>query len=192
MKAIRSIIFLLVCVGLIWLFILLLANAFRGSNTTTTQPAEDLASYAATDAVTEMYVDGPIIVNQDHNAIRISVSRTESKIETMIGYDGQVLESRSYPNTAESYKSFLAALDVLGFTNGSVKNNDPLEAGRCPTGSRYVFRLMNGSDVRRSWTTSCGGGNYQGRGAQTRALFNRQIPVKDYSEVTRSLNINTL
>jgi hypothetical protein len=192
MKAIRSIIFILVCVGLIWLFVLLIANAFRGSNSTTPQPTEDLASYSTTDAVTEMYVDGPIIINQDHNAIRITVDRQESKIETLIGYDGQVLESRSYPNTAESYRSFLSALDVLGFGRGGVKNNDPLEAGTCPSGSRYVFRLMNGSDVRRSWTTSCGGGNYAGRSSQTRSLFIKQIPEKDYSELTRSLNTNTL
>ena len=193
MKAIRSIIFLLVCIGLIWLFVLLITRAFTGSNTTTTtQPTEKLTSYAPTDTVTEMYVDGPIVLNQEHDAVRIAVSRSESRIEILTGYDGQVTDQRSYPNTEESYRNFLAALDVLGFTQGGVKNNEPLEDGTCPAGSRYVFKLSNGNDIRRSWATSCGGGNYGGKAASTRALFVKQIPDKEYRDLTRNLDLRSL
>lgn len=193
MKAVRSIIFLLVCIGLIWLFVLLIVGAFKGSNTSTTsRPTEKLTRYATTDAVAEMYMDGPIVINEEHKAVRISVNRSESKIEIIAGYDGQVVDQRAYPNTEESYQNFLAALDTAGFTQGAAKDNEPKEQGVCPMGSRYVFRLLQGSETQRSWTTSCGGGNYSGNKSLVRQLFIKQIPDKEYYELTRTLRLNSI
>jgi len=193
MKALRSTIFLLVCIGLIWLFVLLIMAAFRSSNTTsTTQPKQELASLAPTDAVAEMYVDGPVVLDEEHNALRISVDRTQSRIQVLKGYDGQIVDERVYPGSQEAFKSFLASLQTLGFSQGVVENDEAKELGACPSGSRYVFRLVEGNKVQRGWSTSCGGGTLVDQRSQIRALFIRQVPQDDYSDLTRGLRLNSL
>ena len=193
MKYLRSILFILFCVFLIWLFVMLIRSAFRGSNNTTVAPTQSLTNYAQDDSQVEMYVDGPIIVNQEHQAMRIIVDRTQSQIQILTGYDGQVTSQRTYPNTADSYANFLASLDTAGFLKGSTKENTTPEQGKCPLGSRYIFTLHNSNAlIGRNWATSCGGGSYDCNPGLARQLLVRQVPERDYYDLTQTLSLQSL
>jgi hypothetical protein len=104
------------------------------------------------------------------------------------GYDGSVVRQDVFPNTVDSYGVFLRSLDSLGFTKVN-KTTIKDERGQCPLQSRYVYRLAdNGSDVIRSWSTSCGTGSFAGSRASVRTLFQRQIPSATYSDYVRGLS----
>lgn len=191
MRAIRTIIFLLVVVGLIWLIVLLFQNVFSNSNSTVAPTTKlSLVSYADTDAAATMYIDGPVVVNQDHNAVRITVDRNQSMLEVIKGYDNQVVAQQAFANTHASYVEFLSALDKLGYTKGK---DDPAlrnDKGSCPFGNRYIYTLSeNTKELIHYWTTSCsgGGGTYGGSVSQTRLLFLRQIPDRVLSDLTKNV-----
>lgn len=193
MRATRIIIFLLVVLGLIWLLVVLFQNVFTNNNSTTNPDTKlSLVSYADTNAATTMYVDGPVVANQEHDAVRITIDRTQSSIEVMKGYDGQVVAQQIFPNTQASYLEFLSALDRIGYTKGK---SDPAlqdDKGSCPFGNRYVYSLTDGTkEVIHYWTTNCSGagGTYSGNAELTRQLFMRQIPDKDLSNITRDVAI---
>lgn len=191
MRAIRSIIFVLVCIALLWLGVSLIRKALSSGNTTTPITQTSLARYAQTDAKAELYVDGPVVLNQDHDAFRITVDRTQSKIEIINGYDGKVVRQEVYQNTPQGYEAFLKSLDSLNFTKG-LKNVSQDERGKCPLGTRYTYKLTDGSkDVVNYWSTTCATGTYQGLRSSTRQLFIRQVPPKTFNEMTNGLNLST-
>lgn len=190
MRIIRTIIFILVCVGLIWLFIALMTRAFRGGNNTAVVEPTALTTYARTNTEAEVFMSGPIVQNQEHEAVRITVDRTQSRVEILRGYDGQVINQRAFPNTESSYEEFLAALDKMNFSLALTDTTERNEQGACPTGSRYVYTLEDGADlIGRGWTTTCEAGTFGETRSQIKALFVRQIPLKDYQEMTRGMRV---
>ena len=193
MRAVRIIIFLLVVTGLIWLLVVLFQSVFSNGNSTTSSTLKvSLMSYANTDAAASMYIDGPVVANQDHNAVHITVDRNQTSIEVIKGYDGQVVAQQTLPNTQASYLEFLSALDKAGYTKGK---NDPAlqnDKGSCPLGNRYIYTLSSGSkEILHHWTTSCsnGGGTYGGGSSLTRQLFMRQIPETVLNSLTRNISL---
>ncbi len=187
MRIIRTIIFLLVCVGLIWLIVLLFSSIFSSGNQTTPVTSTKLGSYARVGTTAQLISDGPVVANQEHRSVRITVESTQSKIELISGYDGSVIRQEVFPNTVESYTVFLRSLDTLGFSKVS-KSGVQDERGQCPLGSRYVYKLTDGNrDVIRGWSSTCGTGSFGGVRASVRTLFIRQIPPKSYAEVTRGV-----
>lgn len=188
-RIIRIIVFLLVVIGLIWLIILLFSKVFSGGNQNTPTTTTKLSTYAHSGTAAEFLIDGPIVVNQNHRSMRITVEASQSKIELMSGYDGQVIRQEVFPNTQDGYLNFLKGLDTLGFTKGN-KTTLKDERGQCPLQSRYVYALKNnGSDVLRYWSTSCGTGSFGGKRDAVRQLFERQIPPVTYSEFTRGMTV---
>lgn len=188
-RIIRIIVFLLVVIGLIWLIILLFSKVFSGGNQNAPIVTTKLSSYAHSGTSAEFLIDGPLVVNQNHRSMRITVEASQSKIELMSGYEGQVIRQEVFPNTQEGYLNFLKGLDTLGFTKGN-KTTLKDERGQCPLQSRYVYSLKNnGSDVLRYWSTSCGTGSFGGKRDAVRQLFERQIPPVTYSEFTRGMNV---
>ena len=193
MRAARILIFLLVAAGLIWLVVVLFQNVFSG-NTSTANPNTklSLASYASTDVVATVYIDGPVVANQDHNAVRITVDRNQSAIEVIKGYDDQVVAQQVFPNSQASYLEFLSALNRASFTKGK---SDPAlqnDKGACPFGNRYIYTLSDGSkEILHYWTTNCsgGGGTYSGNASLTRELFIRQIPDRPLSLITKDIEL---
>lgn len=192
MRVVRFILFVLACVFLIWLIVFLLAKAFSGSSTkTATVPDTSAPLSSYTDSTAIAYMDGPIVSDQEHVAIRISVNKQESRIERLTGYNGQVAEARSYPKTEASYVVFLKALEQANFMNGEKSGKDD-ESGKCAGSNRFVYRLQNGgSDVFRYWTTTCGGGTFKGSQEDTLWLFREQIPHLDYNEITSEVPISS-
>ena len=193
MRAARILIFILVVVGLVWLVVLLFQNVFS-SNTSTANPNTKLSleSYANTDVVATVYIDGPVVANQDHNAVRITVDRNQSAIEVIKGYDDQVVAQQVFPNSQASYLEFLSALSRANFAKGKTDPALQNDKGACPFGNRYIYTLSDGSrEILHYWTTSCsgGGGTYGGNASLTRELFIRQIPDRALSTITKDVRL---
>jgi hypothetical protein len=176
----------LVAIGMIVLVVVILIKALGGH---APKQQIDFNSYATTDAVVRMTIDGPVNADSEHNEVQISVSNSEAEIQIMKGYQGSVKTDKTYDSNQDAYQSFLHALTLAGFTKG---NSDPKlsdERGYCPQGSRYVFELVQGADtIERYWSTACGSqGTYGGNRTLTRQLFQAQIP--DFDELTGDVQL---
>ncbi len=182
----RYIIGLLVTIGLIVLLIILL---FGGGGSKVPKNAKTLSSYANTDAVARLTIDGPIIAPQNHHQIQITVGRDATTFEKVQGYDGSVIDTHTYDSSLNSYNAFLHALGRAGFTKGNVDASLSDERGYCPLGDRYIFELIeNRNDVVRFWATSCGNPKtYGGNTSLTVTLFQAQVP--DYDRLVQSFTL---
>lgn len=178
----------LVTTGLIIVLIVLLFTGHSGNNgndrqvqTTGQKPktTSQLASYADTDVVARLTIDGKINADSNHSAIRITVGREDVTYEQILGYQGAVVNRLDFANNQSAYSNFLYALGRAGFTRGD--NNPRLanEKGFCPLSRRYIFELRDGDhDIQRYWATYCGGipKTYQGVLSLTINLFQLQVP----------------
>lgn len=177
----RYIIGLFAAIVLVILLIIILATG--GNNTPSEVPNSQrkLQDYANTDAVVRMTVSGPIVANEEHRETRITVGRDAVTIDSIIGYQGDVVDTETSGNTRESYFSFLRAIDRAGFTKGNTDENLRDERGYCALGKRYIFELIDsGRTVQRFWATSCKGTKtYEGNLGTTTTLFSRQAPDYD-------------
>lgn len=192
MRIIKIIIFILITIGLLWLAILLLTNVFssnRSSQVTKQQETrQKLSAFANTDAVVEMKIDGPIVSNEEHRALKISVSRSQSQVQMISGYQDNAIKQETVANNQASFEEFLKALEQTGFYLPTLTEVKIDEAGVCPTGNRYVYSVTEGGkEVHRAWTTNCGegGGNFAGSHRSTKQLFVNQIPKNQLNAVTR-------
>ncbi len=170
----RYIIGILAVIGLgIILFILL----FSSHNTTPpAKPVKLLPSYANTNAQVKMIVDGPIVAAQNHNSVVVTVSQYTATFDLIQGYDGNVIASKIFNNSQNSFKAFLYALYYAGYSNG-VSSSYPSDIGLCPAANRYDFYLtLNGETLQHYWFTNCGQKTYNGNFGLTLYLFNGQIP----------------
>jgi len=182
----RYIVGFLIGIGLIVLTFILIVRIFSGGGGgEETVRRIDLNNYATTDTVMRLTIDGPIVADQQHQQVRITVGRDNVLYERFKGYQGDVVDTKSYPNNPEAYAQFLHALENAGYTRGDTTSPKD-ERGYCPAGKRYVYEALgNGENVVRWWGTSCGQdqGNFEGRGSDVRNLFKRQVP--DYRTLTR-------
>jgi hypothetical protein len=183
---IRQIIAGLVGLGLVILVIVLLIKGFSGgSGTASTQV--NVGKYADTAATATLLVDAPTNIDQEHHQIKITVSGTQNQVDVIQGYQGNVLDSRTYNNNAAGFGVFLQAIKLQNFAKG---NNDKAAAdyrGYCPTGERYIFTFNDGSkNLFTYWTTSCGGGTFKGNRTAMLHLFRQQIPEFDFSQLTNT------
>lgn len=193
MRVIRTILFILVGIGLLWLIFLLFNKAFSitGTTTSTTQQ-KSLSSYADTDAVAAMYIDGPVQSDQEHTSLRITVSRSQTEVELINGYEGRVVRQEAFQNNSTSYINFLKALDKAQFNRAVKKNISKDERGFCPLRNRFIYTLNQGATTLiRSWTSTCGTGNFSGNQALVRQLFVQQIPNTTFQDVLRGSNFST-
>lgn len=186
----RYIIGLLLGIGLIVLTFILIFRAFSGDDAPR-QRAIDLNDYANSTAVMRLTIDGDINSEQEHNRVRITVSRDQVLFEHVQGYEGKLAQSNTYPSNNQAYATFLRALQLAGYTNGNP--DDPEgedERGYCPRGQRYIYEAVDGGEeIFRWWSTSCSAdqGNFTGSPSTVRSLFQRQVP--DYNERVRSIDL---
>lgn len=136
-----------------------------------------------------MTIDGPITAQSTHNQVRVSVNRDTATFQQLVGYDGTVVNSKSYSNTTNSYDAFLRALAHAGFMLGNTNPAITNPTGYCPLGNIYSFELINeGAIVQNFWTTSCGSPKtYNGNTSLTISLFRSQIP--DYSTLAQNTGL---
>lgn len=190
----RQIVTILIGLGLFILVIILIVRAFSGGGGTETPQVQPTPITSYVDTATEMQVvvSGPIVAQEQHDSIRITVGRDERTIEVLKGYQEEVVASRSFENTQEAYDEFLHALSAYGYANGT-SSDESGEKGRCSNGSRYVFTIVDGArEIERRWTTTCESikGNFVGNRVSVMRLFRTQIPTSDYRDLTRGTNVS--
>lgn len=176
----------IIAIGLIIALIILLFNTGSSSKAPATR---SLSSFSDTNAVTSMTIDGPINAPQNHNSIVISIDRTKAVFQQYQGYDGTVINTKTYDNTQNSYNAFLHALGHAGFTQGDASPDKVSSTGQCPLGQVYTFKVVeDGKDVENLWATSCGGAKtYNGNTNMTISLFEAQIP--DYNTLISNVTL---
>jgi len=177
---------LLIALGLIVLVFILVLKGFSGQPATPTKP---LVDYATTNIVAELTINGPVIANQTHQALQITVGQSQAQINILQGYEGTVVNTKIYANNQAAYGVFLRAIDILNFSKGNADPAKADERGYCPEGDSYVYELNNGvKDIERYWATSCGNqGTFKGNALIINDLFEKQIP--DYGTLTQSLQL---
>lgn len=157
---------------------------------TKTLQSEQLPGLADTDAQVSLDIHGQISADQTFRTIRITVNRSLSTITIYQGFQGQVLQQKSYANNQNSFQTFLYGLNATNFTASKVAPKGSTEQGSCPLGQRLVYEVTDGNEtLLHSWTTSCAKtlGTFNGRTADTRQLFQLQIP--DYDTMTSSVQL---
>lgn len=175
----------LACVALIVGVFILVLRGFSGPKAA---PQAPLTDYTSTNTVMRYTIDGPITADEQHRAIRISVSRSESRIEVIQGYQGNVIAAKSYPSNEDAYGNFLRSLQLLGFTKGDPDENKADERGVCPTTRRFTYEIVSGATVlQHYWKGVCGGGTFDGNATTVQTLFIQQIP--EYSTFTSGTNL---
>ena len=183
----RYFMFLLAVFGLILILIILI---IPGGKKNPVPTPKSLTSYASTDAVTQLTIDGPINANQNHQSIEIDVSQNNVIFKQITGYEGQVVNRQTYANNQSAFDVFLHALNYAGFTLG---NRDPKlvneEIGLCALGDRYTYQIIyNGNVIQRFWSTNCGGTRtYGGDDIRTQTLFQQQVPY--YANVIQNITL---
>jgi hypothetical protein len=171
----------LASVGLIVFVFILIVRGFNGnSKKVTTTPLTD---YANSSVEMQYTIDGPVNADQDHKSVRITVGQNEVVIETLKGYDQTVGQTQTFDNNQTSYSTFLRALDIAGYSKGNTDSSKKDERGYCPTGTRYSYDIIDGSDTKQHfWSASCSSpGTFKGNMSQVRVLFQAQIPNYDTS-----------
>jgi hypothetical protein len=183
----RYIIGFLIGIGLI---ILLFVMIFRGGSTPAPAPnsTAKMVDYANTSTIMRLVDDYPVTADQVHHQVETIVGRDQTTLNVEQGYQGEVIRSQSYANNPTAYASFLRALQLAGYTNGSDSQDLRDERGQCATGHRYIFEIKDGNRiVQRFWSTSCGNiGSSKGKSGVIRELFRRQVP--DYNKLTSGLD----
>ena len=179
----------LVTIGLVVLVVILIMRGLSGGPKPAVQAP--LSDYASTSSTVQLTVAGPIVGDKQFQSYKIVVARDQTTIQTRQGYEGSIIDQRTYSNNQESYFNFLRALDFAGFKKGDTKSPNKDERGACADGDRFVVQIKNGdSDVQRFWTATCRGmGNFKGNIAGVRHLFDSQIPPVDLAKLTNSLNL---
>ena len=123
-------------------------------------------------------LDGRLVGAEDRRSIRITVSANERRLEVLSGYNGEVINSQSFPNTQTAYKAFLSGLGGQGFM--TAKKTDIVDPQSvCTNGLHHYYTLTEGSEKKSDlWSVSCDkSGTFNGRSTKTiRELFQRQIP----------------
>lgn len=183
----RAVLGILIGLGLIVLVFVLILRSFAGGGKEN-QNQIDLVTYANTNAVAQLVLDAPVVADQNHHTVKITVSQNQTEIDIIQGYQGNVVTTRSYPNNTQAYAVFLQSLNRINFASG---NSDPAqhdERGYCAEGNRYIYSFISGGrDLLRFWSTSCKGqGTFGGSPDQTRWLFEQQIP--DFDELTNPID----
>jgi hypothetical protein len=151
--------------------------------------AVSLTDYDNLNATISLTTQGKLVGESERQGVRISVTRTERKIEILRGYDEAVERSNTYPNSQSGYESFIRALDNAGFTRNRPSKFDD-NRGVCPLGNKYIYDLSyNDEHVSNLWSTSCSKneGTYAGVPTLTRQLFEQQIP--DYGTQVRGVKL---
>lgn len=181
----RYIVGAIISLGLIILLIVLLLG---GSNNSRKVNNIYLPSYSSNPYSEVVFTQtGPIISNQTHNYLTISVNSSEVQFNLYRGYQNNIVASKIYNNNQTAYNAFLFALYYAGFTIG---NNNPKlrnNTGYCSVGDVYTFELINsGRVLEKYWSTNCSSApsTYGGQLSTSISLFKGQVP--NYSQLTTS------
>jgi hypothetical protein len=152
---------------------------------------KSLPEYSNTFAEVSVTTDGFINGNDKHRAIKITVDQYQRKLVILSGYNYNVIEEHSIPNTETAYSVFLKALKNEGFTLKRPKATSPSsETGQCPLGTRTIYELNDSGDsLSKLWASSCGSkvGTFGGNSSAIQTLFRAQIT--DYNKLISNAKV---
>jgi hypothetical protein len=156
--------------------------------TATTSKGVRLSDYDNKSAIVSVTTIGPLVGEEQRKAIRLSVTPTERRLEILDGYEQNVTNSYSFPNTQDAYQYFLRGLNNAGFIR-SKKTTITDYRGYCPFGRLYVYDLSySGDHISNLRSGSCmQEGSFAGNGPTIRQLFQAQIP--SYSKLVRDVKV---
>ena len=153
------------------------------------KPQIELTEYADSNAKVTYQINGELVAKEEHRAVRITVTRNQRTFEVLSGYDGDVISSKTYPNTSAAFDTFVHGLDIAGFTREKKAKYDS-ESGVCPRGNTMVYTLtQDNNELSRLWGSSCdkSDGPFGGNRREVSNLFERQIP--DYQDLTDDVDL---
>lgn len=172
----------------ILLLILLVVVIFSGGDDKNPAPSTSkaLSQYSNTQAEASLTIAGPINYYEEHRVTKVTVGRDVITMEQILGYDGQVVDLKTFPNTELAYAAFLSALEEANFDKGSTAKEVRDDIGRCPLGTRYIYELEeNGKQLQRFWSSTCSTPeSFLGSQSLTIKLFKRQVP--EYNKLDRA------
>ncbi len=178
------------------LIIILIVLLFGGGNksgdssteTTNTDKPTSLQDIADTDSEVRMTVAGNVRANPEYFEIQTTISRDRSTLQIIQGYEGDVIDTKTFSNNQSAFETFLRSLQKAGYMSGDDSEQLADDRGYCPLGTRYIFEIIeNGETVQRYWASSCGKPEtYLGNTSLTTTLFERQIP--EYDNLTRDID----
>lgn len=153
----------------------------------------DLTQPDYSSAVLVYTIDGPVVGQENHNAIRISVSDTGRTFEIIQGYEGQATTIKHFDNTQAAYDALTQALQRAGYTNQNTHRTSTSYYSVCPLGNRFIYQIENNNaEVYNTWSTSCndkGIQTFSGAAALVQQLFQDQIP--NYEELTANVQLGS-
>lgn len=181
-SVIRYVVGVLIALGLLAVILVLI---FTGGGSQSKPRPVNLRSFATSGGQVQLTIDGPVNAPSAHRAVRITISANSSEVDVIQGYNGNVISSHTSGNSQNSYRVFLNALQLAGFTEGQSGSGDG--SGYCPTGERHIYRVISagGSIEQNLWGSTCGGGTFAGNAGLVITLFQNQIPK--YSQYTSGL-----
>jgi len=179
----------LVTFGLIVLIIVLLIGGGGKKPINPTAKPLSLVDYANASSAAQIIIDGPVVADQNHKTLKINVNKDETTLTIYNGYEQNVVNTYNFSNNTTGYAIFLQSIQRAGFTLHDTKIGYD-ERGFCPNGERYIFEFINdGTDLRRSWSTTCGTaiGSAKGQISVILTLFKAQVP--DFTKLTGSTQL---
>jgi len=149
-----------------------------------------MAEYADGAATVSFTTEGPTNADENHRSIIMTVSNNIRSLEVTSGYQGQVIQSKSYGNNVSAFREFLAGLQTEGFLIQRSKTTVASIQGQCPLGIKYTFAStgINGAPDNL-WTTSCLSKTrtFGGSLGVIKQLFQNQIP--DYNSLVSDVDL---
>jgi hypothetical protein len=185
----RLLLFLGFLLGIVLLLIVVIGlNGDRSSNgIITANKVFSVDDYADRNSSVQATISGPVVGNDQFEQVRISVTPKSRTIDIISGYQGKVVNSKTYSNNRSAYQALLSALGVQDF--GKVRETNEKEAGACATGRLYDFVVYDDSEVvSDTWAGSCTRGNTQNSAETSRVLNLFKKQITDYSEITQDLD----
>lgn len=175
---------------LIFGIVLITRGGGSSSDNVTVGGKPGLVDYADnTNAEVRYTLEGPINAAEQHRTVRMSVSPTIRQIDVIRGYEGEVIDRKTYDNNSNAYKEFLEALQRAGFTQEKGVKGNASSAAICPLGNRTHYQLVEKGENRTNlWSASCAQGSFGGNASLTTSLFQMQFP--DYGSITSNVNIS--
>ncbi len=165
---------------LIAIFVIVVRSGDRPDQKASVARPTALVDYADTSAEVRFTQVGSINARENHRVVQIIVGRDYRTITLFDGYQGNVMNSETLHNDQDAYQAFLSALHNSGYTKTRVASRGVEVLGACPTGSRFYYDIIQGTETLQSlWGTSCSGikGTYAGNNSTVQSLFQAQIPT---------------
>lgn len=182
-------VFYLIGIAIILLVAIFLIAFGLGDKNTSTKKNISLEDYAFSDATVSVTTDGIINGDDQHRAIKITVSKTHRTLHVYQGYEGTIIKSKSFTNNPTAFEQFLASLQNSKWT--AVNKRSPASVdGQCPTGFRYIFASSGINDVPNNlWSTTCSNirGTFAGDSDLILRLF--QLQITDYDSLVSDVRL---